>query len=364
MIPQASPPLRIARYRDEIDRAIAEVVGGKSYILGPKVEQFEAAFAQSLGVAHCVGVASGTDALVLALRALGIGPGDEVITVSLTMAGTAQAIIAAGAMPRFVDVDPVSRVMDADQAEAAIGPRTRAILPVHLYGHAAPVVALREIADRHGLVLVEDCAQAHGASLADGPLGSFGHAAAYSFYPTKNLGSIGDGGAVVTSDDRVAARVRSLRAYGWGPDDRISHMAATNSRLDEVQASILLVLLKHLEDGNAERREIAAYYAGRFAGRDVSLPQLARGAVHHQFAIGIARRDERLQLLAQRGVGTAVHYTPPLHLQPAFSQFADRPLPVTERLAAELLSLPIQPEVAGPNREAIADIVLSVLADG
>jgi dTDP-3-amino-3,4,6-trideoxy-alpha-D-glucose transaminase len=364
MIPQASPPLRIARYRQEIDQAIARVVGGKNYILGPHVEAFEQAFAATIGTPHCVGVASGTDALVLALRALGIGPGDEVITVAMTMAGTAQAIVATGATPCFVDIDPVNWVMDAAQAEAAVGPRTRAILPVHLYGGAAPVVQLRRVADRHGLALVEDCAQAHGAWIAEGQLGSFGHAAAFSFYPTKNLGGIGDGGAVTTKDAALAARLRSLRAYGWGEGDRISHLPATNSRLDELQASILLALLGHLEEGNAERREIAGYYAARFAGTEMAVSPLAPGAVHHQFAIGIDRRDDRIARLAALGVGTAVHYTPPLHHQPAFARFAPGPLPVTELLAARLISLPIQPEVAGRHRVAVADAVLKVMQDG
>lgn len=361
MIPQAAPHLRIARYRDEIDRAIGEVVGGTSYILGPKVRAFETAFAELVGVDHCIGVASGTDALILALRAVGVQPGDEVVTVSMTTAATAQAIVIAGAVPRFVDIDPNTWVMDAGRAEAAIGPKTRAILPVHLYGHAAPVVALRALADKHGLALVEDCAHAHGAHIAEGMLGGFGDAAAFSFYPTKNLGGIGDGGAVVTRDPAIAARVTALRTYGWGADDRISHLHAGNSRLDELQAAVLLVLLAHLEDGNRQRRDIAAYYASRLAGSRAMLPPMGEGAVHHQFAIAVEGRDAVMITLVERGVGTAVHYAPPVHLQPAFAQFVTDPLPVTETLASRILSLPIQPEVAGPNRQAIADAVIEVL---
>lgn len=361
MIPQAAPHLRIARYGEEIDSAIADVVGSGSYILGPKVSALETAFAKLVGVDHCIGVASGTDALILALRAVGVAPGDEVITVSMTTTATAQAILMADAVPRFVDVDPKTWVMDAGKVEASIGPRTRAILPVHLYGHAAPVVALRALADRHGLALVEDCAHAHGARTTEGRLGSFGDAAAFSFYPTKNLGGVGDGGAVVTRDPEIAAKVRSLRTYGWGPDDRISHFRAGNSRLDEIQAAVLLVLLAHLEEGNRERREIAAYYAARLAGTRATLPPMGEGAVHHQFAIAVDGRDAVMATLAARGIGTAVHYAFPVHLQPAFANLATGSLPVTEALASRLLSLPIQPEVAGPNRQTIADAVVEVL---
>ena len=363
MIPQAAPHLRIARYRNDIDRALAGVVASGSYILGPRVEAFEQAFAGLLGVRHCIGVASGTDALVLALRALGIGPGDEVLTVSLTAAATAQAILLVGAVPRFVDVDPLTWVIDIAQLEAMIGPRTRAILPVHLHGYPAPAPALRRLADRHGLALLEDCAQAHGARLPEGRLGSFGDAACFSFYPTKNLGSIGDGGAVTTNDAGLAARLRSLRIYGWGPDDRVSHVVAGNSRLDELQAAVLGVLLLHLEAGNAERREIAGYYHDRFAGSPMRMQPLSPGAIHHQFALAVRNRDAMINRLRDHhAIGTAVHYTPPLHRQPAFAAYASGDLPVTEALAAQLISLPIQPEVAGPNRERIADAVLEAIA--
>ncbi len=235
MIPQAAPPLRIARFREEIDAAVARVLSGPSYILGEAVSAFEAAFAETAGGGHCVGVASGTDALALALRALGIGPGDEVLLPALTFAGTAQAILHCGASPVFVEVDQATRCIDPAAAEGAIGPRTAALVPVHLFGHPAAMPALMALADRHRLAVVEDCAQSHGAALGDRALGSFGHAAAYSFYPTKNLGGIGDGGAVVTADPALAERLRRLRHYGFAGGERVSGGIGFNSRLDEIQ---------------------------------------------------------------------------------------------------------------------------------
>lgn len=254
LIPQAAPPRRIERFRAEINAAVAGVLGGRDYILGEAVARFEQAFAAHEGSAHAVGVASGTDALALALRALGIGPGDEVIAPALTFVATAQAILHCGASPRLVDVDPVTRCLDARRAEAAITSRTAAIVPVHLFDHPADIGALMDVARRHGVALVQDAAQAHGAMLDGAALGGQGQAAAYSFYPTKNLGCVGDGGAVLTNDAALAERIRSLRAYGSADASRVSTSIGFNSRLDEIQAAILLVLLPHLRDGNEERR--------------------------------------------------------------------------------------------------------------
>ena len=359
MIPQAAPMWRIARYASDVRAAIAEVLNGDSLVGGPQVSAFEAEFALSTGAAHCVGVNSGTDALALALRALGVGPGDEVITVALTAAGTAHAILHAGAEPRFVDVDDDTWVMDPIAAEAAITPRTKAILAVHLYGRPAPAEDLRAIADRRGLFLVEDCAQAHGATLNNRPVGSFGHVGAFSFYPTKNLGALGDGGAVVTDDLALAERVRALRSYGWPTKSRISMTIGYNSRLDELQAAVLLALLPHLGTGNSERRAAAAQYRSRLGGARLQLPLDDRGAVYHQFAIRVADRDTvAARLETKYGVRTAVHYTPALHHQPAFADFPHGPLPVTERLCDQLLSLPIQPEITARHLETIADAVI------
>jgi dTDP-3-amino-3,4,6-trideoxy-alpha-D-glucose transaminase len=357
-VPQAAPARRIGRFRAEIDAALDRVVGGDRYILGPAVEAFEAEFAAYLGVAHCIGVGTGTDAVTLALRALEVGPGDEVITVSLTAAGTAQAILLCGAELRFVDVDRITRCMDPNAVEAAITPRTAAIVPVHLFGQPADILRLVSIADRHGLAVVEDCAQAHGAAIGARKVGSFGHAGAFSFYPTKNLGGIGDGGAVVCRDAATAARVRSLRCYGWDDETHISRRLAGNSRLDEVQAAILSALLVHLDEGNDERRALAAEYRRRLHGLGLGMPPDGPGSVYHQFAVACDSREAlRRNLWDHAGIGTAVHYFPALHRQPAFHVAGVSRLPNTEALAESLLSLPIQPEVAGPNLARIAEAV-------
>lgn len=361
-VPQAAPQLRIAAFRAEVDAAIAAVLSGGTYILGEAVAGFEAAFATFAKAPFCVGVASGTDAIALALRALGIGPGDEVIVPGMTFAGTAHAVLHCGATPCFVDVEPESRCIDPDAAAAAVTPRAAAIVPVHLFGAPCDMPRLVAIAERHGLAIVEDCAQSHGASLDGVALGTFGQAAAYSFYPTKNLGCIGDGGAVTTRDPALAVRLRSLRHYGFEGAERISHRPGFNSRLDEMQAAILNVLLPHLEASNDERRIIASAYRRGLAGQapfgePVGLPLDAPGNVYHQFAITHPRRDALAARLKQGGIGTAVHYAPGLHRHPAFAGSPQVDLPVTERLAATLLSLPIQPEVAAP---AVARIIEAI----
>jgi dTDP-4-amino-4,6-dideoxygalactose transaminase len=363
MIPAASPQLRLGRFSAELDRAVRAVLSGPQLILGERLEEFERRFASYVGVPHCVGVNSGTDAVGLALRACGVGPGDEVITVSMTAVGTGIGILQAGARPRFVDVDPATRCIDPDAIEAAIGPRTAAIVPVHLHGSLADMSGVMAIAERHGLVVVEDCAQAHGASQAatGRRAGSFGTAAAFSFYPTKNLGCAGDGGAVVSRDPEVAERVRSLRSYGWD-ERRVSVVTGFNSRLDELQAAILLVMLPHLEEGNRERDQIAAEYRRvleRVADAGaLALPAPDAGAVHHQFAIEVDERDRFRAWLQERGVGTSVHYPVGLHQQPAFVEQAPSDgLPVTEQLGRCFVSLPIQPEVVGQRARWVAETV-------
>jgi dTDP-4-amino-4,6-dideoxygalactose transaminase len=364
MIPAASPQLRLARFGAEVEHAVQDALSGPQLILGERVEAFERRFAGYVGVPHCVGVNSGTDAVGLALRACGVGSGDEVITVSMTAPGTGMGILQAGAEPRFVDVDPRSRCIDPEAIEAAIGPRTAAIVPVHLHGFLADLTEVTAIAERHGLLVVEDCAQAHGASdAATGRrAGSFGIAAAFSFYPTKNLGCAGDGGAVLTRDGGIAERVRSLRSYGWEDERRLSAEPAFNSRLDEVQAAVLDVLLDHLDEGNRERAAIAGEYhrvLGHAAEADsLTLPPPHRGAVHHQFAIEVEERDRLRAWLEERGIGTGVHYPIGLHQQPAFSGSSPPDgLPVTERLAGTFVSVPIQPEVVGERVGWIAETI-------
>jgi dTDP-4-amino-4,6-dideoxygalactose transaminase len=358
MIPQAAPQLRIARYRPAVEKEVREVLAGDQYISGRRVAAFERAFADHVGARCCVGVNSGTDAIALGLRALGIGPGDEVLTASLTAAGTGMAIVLAGAEPRFVDVDPRTRCLDLDHVEASINPRTAAIVPVHLHGRPVDMPRLMAVADRHALAVLEDCAQAHGARVAGAHVGTFGHAGAFSFYPTKNLGCVGDGGAVVTRDEAVAARVRALGSYGWRDGNRVSLEVGGNSRLDEIQAAVLLALLPHLEEGNGERVALAHQYRELLRGADVGVPDEHPGAVYHQFAITAERREElRSHLREQAGILTGVHYPNPLHREPAFAAFHQGPLPVTESLADRLISLPIQPEVATGR---VPEIVLAI----
>ena len=358
MIPLGAPQLRFRRFSATVGGAIQGVFDGTQFILGPRVEAFEDDFATYLGVRHCIGVNSGTDALILALRSLGIGAGDEVITVSMSFTATAMAVLHAGAQPRFVDVDPVTRCMDLAQVEAAVTSRTVAILPVHLHGYPMDMPRLMALAERHRLAVVEDCAQAHGARIDGRVVGSWGHLGAFSFYPTKNLGCPGDGGAVVTGDPALAARVRALRTYGWFDEQRVSAELALNSRLDELQAAVLSALLPHLDEGNHERALLAARYRTLLEGVDVGLPSYHPGAVYHQFAICVRQRDAlRSYLKEQAGIETGIHYPVPIHHQPLFAGYATTPLPVTDDLARSMVSLPIQPEVVG---DQLADIVRNV----
>jgi dTDP-4-amino-4,6-dideoxygalactose transaminase len=358
MIPLCSPRLRFNRFSAAVGEAVRSVLDGNHFVLGPEVERFEHAFATYLGVRHCIGVNSGTDALVLALRALGIGPGDEVITVSMSFTATAMAVLHVGARLRFVDVNPDTRCIDLKQIEAAITPRTVAILPVHLHGFPVDMLRLMAIAKHHHLAVVEDCAQAHGARVAERTVGAFGDLAVFSFYPTKNLGCAGDGGAVVTQSPELAARVRALRTYGWVDERRISHELGHNSRLDEVQAAVLNALLPHLDEGNRERVALAARYRRLLVDEDVKLASENPGAVHHQFVISVPRRNAlRSYLLETAGIETGVHYPVPLHRQPLYAAYATSPLPVTDELARTMVSLPIQPEIAGEHLEHIAQSV-------
>jgi len=361
-IAQADPRAGYLAHKGEIDAAVAETLSGGGYILGPMVERFEAGFAAAMGCRHAVGVGSGTDALCVALRACSVLPGDLVITVSHTAVATVAAIELVGARPVLVDIDPSTYTLDPDRLERAVRTLTRrpagrdsarlkAIVPVHLYGHPADMPAIMDIAARYGLLVIEDCAQAHGASIRETGAGNWGHAAAYSFYPTKNLGALGDGGAVTAGDDRLAERARLIRQYGW-QKERISRMAGMNSRLDELQAAILTVKLNHLEGENARRRRIAGMYDNRLESLDgIRLPAVRPDArhVYHQYVIRAARRDELREHLRRDGVGTAVHYPVPVHRQPAYENrimVEGGGLEQTERICGEILSLPMFPQMS------------------
>ena len=336
------------RLRTEIDEAVSETMAGGWYILGTGVRTFEAAFAAYLGLDHVVGVASGTDAVMLALRACGVGQGDEVITVSHTAVATVAAIELCGATPRLVDIDPQTGTLDPAQLEPAITQRTRAIVPVHLYGCPADMNGILAVARRHSLLVIEDCAQAHGARYQGRMVGTMGDAAAFSFYPTKNLGAMGDGGAVATSRADVADRLRLLRQYGWR-ERYISDIPGYNSRLDELQAAILAVRLRYLDAENDARRRVAAVYDAGLADLPVRCP-VAREHdrhVYHLYAIHTERRADLKAYLNARGISTAIHYPEPVHLQPAYARlgYGVGSLPVTEWAARTTLSLPMFPDL-------------------
>ncbi len=341
----------------DIQAAIGRVLERGWFVLGPEVEAFEREFAAAAGARFAVGVGSGTDALALTLRALGVGPGDEVITTPLTAAYTALAVLMAGARPVFADIDPVRLTLDPAAAAAAVTPRTAAIVPVHLYGQAADLPALEAVAARHHLALVEDCCQAHLATCQGRPVGTWGAAGAFSFYPTKNLGALGDGGAVVTNDAGLAERLRRLR--NGGQTDRYHHAEpGVNSRLDELQAAVLRARLARLPGWTARRRQLAAAYADALAGTAVApVPAVDPGHVFHLFVVRSARRDALRAHLAAQGVETLVHYPIPLPRQPAFAHVTPAPCPRADAACAEVLSLPFSPSLAPSAIERVAEAI-------
>ncbi|MGE5620706.1 MAG: DegT/DnrJ/EryC1/StrS family aminotransferase [Sphingomonadaceae bacterium] len=344
--------------RDEIRSALDQVLEDGWFILGRQGEAFEREFADYCGVAHCVAVGSGTEAIHLALLACGVQPGDDVVTVSHTAVPTASAISFAGARPVFVDIDPRTFTMDPDKLEAAITPRTRAILPVHLYGQVADMEPILEVGRRHGIPVIEDACQAHGAEYRGRRAGSLGSLAAFSFYPTKNLGACGDGGAVTTDDAELADKLRLLRNYGQRK--RYFHESkGFNSRLDEMQAAILRAKLPHLNRWNEMRRAKARLYHSLLKG--VVLPFEADYGrhVYHLYVIRTPRRDELQRFLADRGIGSLIHYPVPVHLQEAYRDLGvpAGALPATERCAREILSLPLYPELPDEQIAEVAEAV-------
>jgi dTDP-3-amino-3,4,6-trideoxy-alpha-D-glucose transaminase len=352
--------------RAELDEAALRVMAGGWYILGAETRAFEEAFAAFCGVGYAVGVGNGTEALHLALVALGVGPGDEVITVANAGVYETITIVQAGARPVFVDVDERSYNIDTRLLEAAITPRTRAIMPVHLYGRMVEMDAILAIAERHGLPVIEDCAQAHGAAWRGRPAGSMGACGCFSFYPTKNLGALGDGGMIVTGDATLAEKLRRLRQYGWERKYYATEPGGVNSRLDELQAALLRVKLRHLAEWNTRRRRWAARYDELLSGTGLVLPEAPRDGEHvyHLYVVRAKERDWLQAALRERGVGTDIHYPLPAHLQPIYTHLAQPgSLPVTERLAREMLSLPMYPELTLPEVEAVAMTVREVLRD-
>lgn len=361
MILCAAPHAQYRRHRAAIDAAVARVLDGGQYMLGEEVQQFERAFAAYCDTEEAVGVNSGTDALLLTFKALGVGPGDEIITVSHTALATVAAVLACGATPVLVDVDETYWTMDPAQVERAVTPKTKAIVPVHLYGQAADIDALARIARDHNVPLIEDCAQATGGRYAGRRLGSFGHAACFSFYPTKNLGAIGDGGAIVTGDSALAARLRRLRQYGWD-DYRTTAEPGLNSRLDVVQAAILGAKLPFLDEDNDRRRAIAARYDAALRESGLGLPAARDNSdhVYHLYVLTTADRDGIRDALAARGVQAGVHYPVPAHRHGGYKDRVRIPigdLPVTNTLAATVLSLPMYPELT----DAEVDQVLAAM---
>ncbi|HJU55184.1 MAG TPA: DegT/DnrJ/EryC1/StrS family aminotransferase [Pyrinomonadaceae bacterium] len=359
-----------AQYRSikaEVDGAIARVVESASFILGREVEAFEAAFAEYVGARFCVGVSNGTAAIQLAMTACGVGAGDEVIVPANTFFASAEAVSTANATPVFVDADPVSYNIDPAKIEAAITERTRAILPVHLYGQAADLDPIFDIAERHNLIVIEDAAQAHGARYKGRRVGALGRAGCFSFYPGKNLGAYGEGGAVVTDDAEVARTLRLLRDHG---SERKYHheIIGYNFRLEGIQGAVLKVKLKHLDRWNALRREHASRYGELMSGSRLVLPRVMPYAEHvyHLYVVQTEARDRLQKALTEAGVQTGIHYPVPIHLQPAYSFLAHKPgdFPEAEHQAARVLSLPMFPELTEKQIMHVAETVREFTESG
>lgn len=348
----------------ELEEAVLRVMSSGRYILGPEVEALEKEMAQ---LSHCgfgVGVASGTDALHLSLRALGIGAGDEVVVPAFTFIATSEAVAYTGAKPVFADIDPVTFNLCPSDLERRITKSTRAIIPVHLYGQAADMDLLMEIAHHHGLMVVEDCAQAIGGQYRGRPLGSIGNTGCFSFYPTKNLGGAGDGGMIVLNNADMHQKLRALRQYG--SKTRYHHQErGLNSRLDELQAAILRVKLSRLEVWNQRRREIARFYTENLAPAGVQCPQVREGnlAVFHQYTVRVPQREALAKLMGEKGVSTMIYYPVPLHLQEVYRELGYEPgdFPESERAAREVLSLPIYPELTQEEMECVVEVFLQSL---
>lgn len=347
--------------RGELDGVLSRIFAKGSFILGEEVAAFEREFAEYCGVSHAVGVASGTEALQLALMACGNGKNDEVIVPAHTAVATVSAVEASGARPILVDIDPVRLTLDPALFSQAISPQTRAVIPVHLYGCPVDMDPVLQIAREKNVLVVEDCSQAHGALYRNRKAGAWGDIAAFSFYPTKNLGAFGDGGAVVTSNRGLAEKVRLLRQYGWR-EHYVSSVRGMNSRLDELQAGVLRVKLKHLDKWNLRRRQLADLYFERLKKTDLILPAQPDDSNHvfHQFVVRHPRRDALMRFLRGRGIHSLIHYPVPIHLQPAYADlgYVSGSLPNTEAASREVLSLPIYPELSEEKVHKICEAVI------
>ncbi len=349
-----------------VDSAVLDVIRSGNFVLGEPVAEFESAFARYCGVKHAVALNSGTSALHLALIAAGVQPGDEVITVSMTFVATAAAILYANAKPVFVDVDPKTWTMDPGAIERALTPRTKAIMPVHLHGRVADMTPILEIAQRHGLTVIEDAAQAHGAEYRGKRAGSLGSIGCFSFYPGKNLGAYGEGGAVVTDDDAMARKMRILR--DWGQDGKYNHvLPGFNYRMDAIQGAVLKIKMDHIDDWTEARRSHARRYNKQLAGMSLGLPapETEERHVWHVYAVRAAARDRVASSLKQLGVATGIHYPIPVHLQTAYRDLGFGPgdLPVTEQLASELLSLPMFAELTDDQIKSVTESLRAVVTD-
>ncbi len=353
-----------ASIKAEVDPALSSVLSSGAFILGPNVSAFEKEFAQYIGTKYAVGVASGTDALFLSLKALGIGAGDEVITSPLTFFATSEAISYTGARPVFVDADPATHNIDASKIEKAVSKRTKAIIPVHLWGLPADMDPVMEIADKHGLPVVEDCAQSAGAQYAGKKTGSFGAAGCFSFFPTKNLGCYGDGGMITTNDSAVHEKLKLLHLHG-SRSRGVHEMIGYNSRLDEIQAAILRIKLKRLDLWNETRRKNAAYYTSVLSKLGVKCPVEPEGSTHvyHQYTIEIDNREKMIEALQPSGVSAFVYYPNPLHLQKAYDDLGYKKgdMPVSEKIGERMLSIPIHPFLSDSDRNAVAQALQEVL---
>ena len=352
--------------KSEIDAAIADVFDSQRFVGGPHVEALEEEIARYIGAGHALGVASGTDALLLSLRAADIGPGDEVITSPFTFFATPGAIHNAGATPVFVDIKPDTFNIDPARIEAAVTERTRAIVPVHLFGQCADMEPVLEIAARHDLLVIEDAAQSLAARYQDRMAGTLGQMAATSFFPSKNLGGAGDGGMITTNDPDMAHRIRLQRNHGQG-DTYVHHIVGTNSRLDAIQAAVVRVKLRHLDAWTQQRRRNAAYYTERLAGLPDVVPPVEHAGcchVYNQYTIRVPRRDEVLAGLRQRGIGCAVYYPLPLHLQACFAHlgYEEGAFPEAERASREVLSVPVYPELSREQQDEVIDALAGCLS--